>query len=64
VLRDGKKLAATNILTRLEADTFTWESKNRTEDGKQLPDIKPIKMKRVKYATPAPLQERRPIPRR
>jgi uncharacterized protein (TIGR02246 family) len=48
VLRDGKKLAATNILTHLDDDTMSWEAKNRTEDGKALPDIKPIKMKRVK----------------
>jgi uncharacterized protein (TIGR02246 family) len=48
VLRDGKKLAATNVLTRVDEDTMTWESKNRTEDGKNLPDIKPIKLKRVK----------------
>jgi uncharacterized protein (TIGR02246 family) len=48
VTRDGKKLAATNILTRIDTDTMSWESKNRTEDGKELPDVKPIKMKRVK----------------
>ena len=48
VLRDGKKLAATQILTRVDGDTMTWESKNRTEDGKNLPDIKPVKLKRVK----------------
>ncbi len=48
VLRDGKKLTGTNILTRLDADTMTWQAKDRTEDGKPLPDVKPIKMKRVK----------------
>jgi uncharacterized protein (TIGR02246 family) len=48
VTRDGKKHTATNILTRIDADTMSWESKNRTEDGKDLPDIKPIRMKRVK----------------
>jgi uncharacterized protein (TIGR02246 family) len=48
VLRDGKKLAATNILTRIDAETMSWQAKDRTEDGKALPDIKPIKMKRVK----------------
>jgi uncharacterized protein (TIGR02246 family) len=48
VLRDGKTLAATQVLTRVDDDTMTWESKNRTEDGKDLPDVKPIKMKRVK----------------
>jgi uncharacterized protein (TIGR02246 family) len=48
VLRDGKKLTATNILTRIDADNMSWQATNRTEDGKALPDIKPIKMKRVK----------------
>jgi SnoaL-like domain len=41
-------LAATQILTRVDDDTLTWESKDRTEDGKALPDVEPIKMKRVK----------------
>ena len=48
VLRDGKKLAATNIITYIDADTMSWQAKDRTEDGKPLPDVKEIKMKRVK----------------
>jgi uncharacterized protein (TIGR02246 family) len=48
VLRDGKKLTATNILTRLDADTVSWQAKDLTEDGKALPDTKVIKFKRVK----------------
>ncbi len=48
VLRDGKQAAATNILTRLDADTISWQAKDRTEDGKPLPDIPPVKLKRVK----------------
>ena len=44
----GVKVTATNILTRIDADTMSWEAKDRTEDGKALPDIKPVKMKRVK----------------
>jgi uncharacterized protein (TIGR02246 family) len=48
VLRDGKKLATTNIVTRVDADNMTWESKDRTLDGKALPDVAAIKMKRVK----------------
>jgi uncharacterized protein (TIGR02246 family) len=48
VQRDGKKVTATNILTRIDADTTSWQAKERTEDGKALPDIKEIKMKRVK----------------
>jgi uncharacterized protein (TIGR02246 family) len=48
VLRDGKKLAATNIVTRVDADNIRWQSKDRTLDGKPLPDTQEIKMKRGK----------------
>jgi uncharacterized protein (TIGR02246 family) len=48
VLQDGTKVIATNILTRIDADTITWQSKERNADGKPLPDVKEIKLKRVK----------------
>jgi uncharacterized protein (TIGR02246 family) len=48
VLRDAKKLTATNVVTRLDADTITWQSKDRAMDGKALPDVKEVKLKRVK----------------
>jgi uncharacterized protein (TIGR02246 family) len=48
VLPDGKKATSTNILTRVDADTMTWEVKDRTLDGKPLPDIKAVRMKRAK----------------
>jgi uncharacterized protein (TIGR02246 family) len=47
ILPDGKKLEATNVVTRTGPDTVTWQSKDRTLDGKELPDIKETKMKRV-----------------
>jgi uncharacterized protein (TIGR02246 family) len=47
-LADGKQMAATNILTRIDPDTVTFESHNRTLDGKAIPDVKAITMKRVK----------------
>jgi uncharacterized protein (TIGR02246 family) len=47
-LRDGKKVAATNILTMADADHLTWQSVQRTVDGKPLPDTGVVKMKRVK----------------
>jgi uncharacterized protein (TIGR02246 family) len=46
--RDGTKVTATNIVTPIDRDTVTWESRERTADGKAVPDIKPIKLKRVK----------------
>jgi hypothetical protein len=47
ILPDGKKLAATNLVTRTGPDAITWQSKDRTLDGKELPDVKETKMKRV-----------------
>jgi uncharacterized protein (TIGR02246 family) len=47
VLRDGKKMTATNILTRIDGDTMSWQARDRTVDGKALPDVKDIKLKRV-----------------
>ncbi len=46
--RDGKKLAATNVITKVDADHATWQSTKRTLDGKELPDTEVIKMKRAK----------------
>ena len=48
VLPDGKKVTATSIVKQVDADTVTWQSTDRTLDGKALPEIKEIKMKRVK----------------
>jgi uncharacterized protein (TIGR02246 family) len=45
---DGGEVTATNILTPIDGDTFTWQSTERTEDGTELPDIAPVKIKRVK----------------
>ena len=47
ILPNGRKLAATNIVTRNGPDEITWQSKDRMLDGKALPDVKEIKMKRV-----------------
>jgi uncharacterized protein (TIGR02246 family) len=46
-LRDGKKLTATNIVTRVDGNTLTWQARDRVLDGKALPDVKEIRMKRV-----------------
>ncbi len=48
VLQDGKKAAATYVLTPVDADTFTLQSRDRSVDGNKLPDGKEIRMKRVK----------------
>ena len=46
-LSDGSKVSATHIITAVDADTVTWQSKDQTVSGKPLPDTKQIKMKRV-----------------
>jgi uncharacterized protein (TIGR02246 family) len=48
VLQNGSVLAATNILTRLDDDTFTFQSVQRTVDGEETSDIPPIRVTRVK----------------
>jgi uncharacterized protein (TIGR02246 family) len=52
ILPNGKKLAATNIITRNGPDAITWQSKDRTLDGKALPDVAEMKMKRVPQNNP------------
>ena len=47
-MRDGKKVVATSIITRVDADTISWESKERSVDGQTLPDVPAVKMKRRK----------------
>ena len=46
--RDGKKLASVNVITKVDADHFTWQSTKRTVDGKAVPDTEVVKMKRAK----------------
>jgi uncharacterized protein (TIGR02246 family) len=48
VLPDGGKLSATNYAVKVDANTISWQSKERTLDGKPLPDSAEIKLKRVK----------------
>jgi uncharacterized protein (TIGR02246 family) len=45
---DGSEVTATNILTPVDADSFSWQSIQRTLDDEELPNIAPIKIKRVK----------------
>ncbi len=45
---DGQVVTATNILTPVDADTFLWQTVERTVDGEMLPDLPPVKVVRVK----------------
>ena len=45
---DGDEVTATNVLTPLGKDAFTWQSINRTVNGEDVTDIAPVKVTRVK----------------
>ena len=48
MFRDGSESSSVNILTPLDADSFTWQSTNRKLEGVSLPDAAPVKIVRVK----------------
>ena len=50
--REGKKVSATNTVTKTDDDHMTWQMTNLTVGGESLPDPKPVKMKRVKPPQP------------
>jgi uncharacterized protein (TIGR02246 family) len=41
-IADGAKTTATNIITQLDDDSFTWQSINRQVDGEVLPNVDEI----------------------
>jgi uncharacterized protein (TIGR02246 family) len=43
---DGSEVSATNILTMVDANTLTLQSKDRTADGQQQPEVPKITIKR------------------
>jgi uncharacterized protein (TIGR02246 family) len=47
-LADGRRLTETNILRRVNDDTITWQSINRSLDGADLADLAPVKVTRIK----------------
>jgi uncharacterized protein (TIGR02246 family) len=49
---DGKKVSATNVVTKTDDDHVTWQVTKLTVDGRSMPDPKPVKMKRVKPPQP------------
>jgi uncharacterized protein (TIGR02246 family) len=48
----GKKMSATNIVTKTDNDHMTWQVTKLIVNGEPVPDLKPVKMKRVKPAQP------------
>jgi uncharacterized protein (TIGR02246 family) len=43
LLPDGRRAAATNVYTRIDADTFQWKSIGRKVDGAAVAEIGPIR---------------------
>ncbi len=50
VFRNGSESTAVNIVTPLDANSFTWQSIKRTLDGVSLPNTPPVKLVRVQAA--------------
>jgi uncharacterized protein (TIGR02246 family) len=48
VRSDGKKLTASVIYIRVDADTFTWQSVQQTVDDQPIADTQPIRVTRQK----------------
>jgi uncharacterized protein (TIGR02246 family) len=49
---DGKKVTATNVITKVNADESIWQMTKLTVDGKEMPDPKPQTFKRLKPEKP------------
>lgn len=47
-MADGRTLLETNILRRIDDNTVTWQSIDRTLDDVALPDLPPVRVTRVK----------------
>ncbi|MGO9111731.1 MAG: YybH family protein [Thermoguttaceae bacterium] len=52
LLRDRSESTAVNIITAIDANSFTWQSVKRTLDGVDLPDVPPGKFIRVRSGKP------------
>lgn len=63
VLRDGSEVSATNIVTKIDNDTFTFESRKRILDGQNQPDIEPVQIiRRLPQTAPTgkPAEQKQP----
>ena len=47
-LPDGKKTSQTATITRIDGETISLQAKDKMLDGKPLPDLKEIKLKRAR----------------
>jgi uncharacterized protein (TIGR02246 family) len=61
-LPEGDEISATNIITKVDADTLKIESKDRSANGERHPDVPQITLKRQPMAKDAPKTEERQKP--
>ncbi len=47
VLADGRQASATNVIRRIDDDSFTWQSIGREVDGQMLPNVEEVTIVRV-----------------
>ena len=47
-LPDGRTLKQTNVLRRINNDTITWQSVDRSLGDETIPDLAPVKVTRIK----------------
>lgn len=61
---DGSSVSATNVLTPVDANTVTVQSKNRTANGERQPDVPKLTLKRRSpaKATDSPKEPAKPQP--
>jgi len=57
-LPDGKKATGLQIITKLNDDSFSWESKAREVDGELLPNVEPITVVRQHISAPRAARDR------
>jgi uncharacterized protein (TIGR02246 family) len=48
----GKKVTATNLVTKMDNGHLTWQVTKLTVDGASVPDLNPVKLKRLQPAQP------------
>ncbi len=60
VLQNGQEVSATHILTYVDDDTCTFQSKNRVIGGRRQPDIKAVTIKREQSETGRPDSPKKP----
>jgi uncharacterized protein (TIGR02246 family) len=61
-LADGSQVSATHVVTKVDAGTFSLQSKDRIVNGAAQPDIPEVEMKRQVATTPTPKVEESPKP--